>query len=81
MRTNVTLDESLVSELFALSGEKTKTGAVAAAVREQIRRSKLRALAKMLGRVEVDAKSIHADEEADLRRDRLLAGRRDKRGR
>lgn len=34
MRTNVTLDESLVRELLQLSAEKTKTAAVTNAVKE-----------------------------------------------
>jgi len=68
LRTNVTLDESLVSELLALSGERTKTAAVTAAVREQIRRAKLRKLAALLGRIEVDKEALEEQEEADRRR-------------
>jgi len=72
MRTNVTLDESLVSELLHLSGEKTKTAAVTTAVKEQIRRAKLRKLAGLLGRVEVDEDSLKEQEKADQKRARLL---------
>ena len=72
MRTNVTLDESLVRELLDLSGEKTKTAAVTAAVREQIRRAKRRRLAGLLGQIDVDEASLLAQEEADRRRARSL---------
>ena len=44
MRTTVTLDENLVSELLRFSNAKTRTAAVALAVREQIRRVKLKNL-------------------------------------
>ncbi|RJO63280.1 MAG: hypothetical protein C4523_21185 [Myxococcales bacterium] len=72
MRTNVTLDEALVSELLDLSGEKTKTAAVTAAVKEQIRRAKLKKLAGLLGRVEVDEAALREGNEADLARARRL---------
>jgi len=72
MRTNVTLDESMVSELLDLSGEKTKTAAVTTAVKEQIRRAKLRKLADLLGRIEVDGKALEEQENAERKRSRLL---------
>ena len=72
MRTNVTLDESLVRELLDLSGEKTKTAAVTVAVREQIRRAKRRRLGGLLGRIEVDEASLQVQQEADRRRACIL---------
>lgn len=68
MRTTVTLDESLVRELLKLSKTKTKTAAVAQAVKEQIRRAKLKQLAGLLGQIEVDEKAIKEGNEADVRR-------------
>ena len=58
MRTNVVLDEAKVDVLMRLTGARTKTAAVARAVDEQIRREKLRRLASMLGKVEVDEETI-----------------------
>jgi hypothetical protein len=80
VRTNVTLDESLVSELLALSGEKTKTAAVTTAVREQIRRAKRRKLAALLGRIDVDKAALEEQEEADRRRAGSLEGAAAKHG-
>ena len=57
MRTTVTLDEKLVRELVEFTDAKTKTAAVAIAVKEQIRRAKLKKLAGLLGTVVVDEKS------------------------
>ena len=81
MRTNVTLDETLVRELLDLSGAKTKTAAVTAAVKEEIRRAKLKKLAGLLGRVRVDEKALQEGEKADRKRDRLLEGKGARRGR
>ena len=51
MRTTVTLDEKLVKELMKFTDAKTKTAAVAIAVKDQIRRAKLKKLADFLGTV------------------------------
>ena len=48
MRTTVTLDAKLVRELVEFTDAKTKTAAVAIAVKEQIRRAKLKKLADFL---------------------------------
>lgn len=74
MRTTVTLDENLVRELVEISGAKTKTAAVASAVREKVRRAKLERLAGLLGTVDVDAEAIKSGDDADLRRTELLDG-------
>ncbi|MDL1959290.1 MAG: type II toxin-antitoxin system VapB family antitoxin [Deltaproteobacteria bacterium] len=59
MRTTVTLDEAMVRELLEFSKTNTKTAAVALAVKEQIRREKLKRLAGLLGKVDIDEKAIH----------------------
>ena len=80
MRTTVTLDENLVQELVKLSHAKTKTAAVAFAVREQIRRAKLKKLASLLGTVTVDVKAINEGNEADMRRAQWLEEMGEKNG-
>ncbi len=72
MRTTVTLDENLVRELVKFTHAKTKTGAVALAVKEQIRRSKLKKLAGFLGTVDVDEKAINESNKTDMRRAQWL---------
>ena len=72
MRTTVTLDENLVRELVKFSRAKTKTAAVASAVKEQIRRAKLKKLAGLLGTVDVDEKAIKESNKADMRRAQWL---------
>ena len=72
MRTTVTLDENLVRELVKLSDAKTKTAAVAFAVQEQIRRTKLKKLASLLGTVTIDLKAINESNQADMRRTQWL---------
>ncbi|MBN1842792.1 MAG: type II toxin-antitoxin system VapB family antitoxin [Deltaproteobacteria bacterium] len=71
MRTTVTLDENLVRELVKFSHAKTKTAAVALAVKEQIRRAKLKKLAGLLGTVDVDEKAIKESNKADMMRAQL----------
>ena len=72
MRTTVTLDENLVRELLKLSDAKTKTAAVAFAVKEQIRRAKLKKLASLLGTVTIDVKAIRDSNQADMKRAKWL---------
>jgi len=72
MRTTVTLDEKLVRELVKFSGAKTKTAAVALAVKDQIRRAKLKKLAGLLGTVDVDEKAIKESNRADMKRAQWL---------
>ncbi|MBW2118596.1 MAG: type II toxin-antitoxin system VapB family antitoxin [Deltaproteobacteria bacterium] len=74
MRTTVTLDETLIGELLRFSDAKTKTAAVALAVKDQIRRAKLKQLAGLLGTVDVDEKAIEESNEADMRRAQWLEG-------
>jgi len=72
MRTTVTLDESIVKELVKFSGAKTKTAAVAFAVKEQIRRAKLKKLAGLLGTIDINAKAIKESNKADMKRAQWL---------
>ncbi len=72
MRTTITLDESLLNELMSYFKAKTKTAAVAQAVKEQIRRAKLKRLANRLGRIAVDEEVIANGNKADRKREQLL---------
>ena len=74
MRTTVTLDEHMVRELMRFSDAKTKTSAVALAIKDQIRRAKLKQLADLLGTIDVNEKTVQASNEADLRRAQWLEG-------
>ena len=74
MRTTVTLDEALLRELMRFSDAKTKTAAVSLAVKDGIRRAKLKQLASLLGTVDVDEKAIEESNEADLKRAQWLGG-------
>ena len=74
MRTTVTIDEKMVRELMELSHAKNKTAAVVFAIKEQIRRTKLKKLADILGRIDVDAKEIEKGDRLDMSRAQLLEG-------
>jgi hypothetical protein len=81
MRTTVTLDEQLVNELVECTDAKTKTAAVAIAVKEQIRRVKLKKLADLLGTVAIDEKAIKESRKADMKRAKWLGGVGERNGR
>jgi hypothetical protein len=72
MRTTVTLNEKIVMELMELSNAKNKTAAVASAVKEQIRRTKLKMLADLLGSIDVDEKEIEKSDRLDMSRAQWL---------
>ena len=72
MRTTVTLDEEMVRELMEYCNAKSKTAAVASAIKDQIRRAKLKQLASLLGTVEVDENSLQESNEADMKRAQWL---------
>ncbi len=80
MRTNVVLDAAKVSVLMRLLGTKTKTAAVARAVEEQIRREKLKRLARLLGRVAVDEDALAGLEAAEVDQMGRVFGKEDGRG-
>lgn len=52
--------------------KKTKTAAVALAVKEHIRRAKLKKLSGLLGTINIDEKAIEESNEADMRRAQML---------
>jgi len=54
MRTTLDLDEKLVEEVVAVTGEKNKGRAVNQALLAFVRRRRLEALKAMAGRIELD---------------------------
>ncbi|MCE7875540.1 type II toxin-antitoxin system VapB family antitoxin [bacterium CPR1] len=52
MRTNVVLDDDLVTEAFAVTGLRTKRELIREALRELIRARKKRDLAELAGRIQ-----------------------------
>ncbi len=72
MRTTVTLDEALVKELLEFSNAPTKTAALALAVKEQIRREKLKRLSEVLGSIDMDEQVIREGDKADISRAQWL---------
>lgn len=72
MRTTVTLDENMVRELVKISNAKSKTAAVSMAVKEQIRRAKLKKLAGLLEKIDIDEDAIDESDHADLNRAQWL---------
>ena len=74
MRTTITLDMELVRDLLRFTKSKTKTAAVAEAVKEQIRRAKLKELAGLLGTLDIDENSADEGDLADLERSQWLDG-------
>jgi Arc/MetJ family transcription regulator len=53
MRTTINLDENLLDEVVEISGERDRGKAVNAAMREFVRRDKIRRLIALAGRVEI----------------------------
>lgn len=72
MRTTVTLNEKLVRELVEISDAKTKTAAVVFAIKEQIRRIKLKKLGDLLGKVNIDEAVMNEGDKADVMRAQWL---------
>ena len=70
MRTTVTLDGKLVSEVLKMTAAKNKTKAVALALDEYIRRQKIDKLRALLGHVQFDMDAVEAFHEADRKRER-----------
>jgi len=54
MRTTLTLDEKLVTEVMKVTSAKTKTKAVTIALEQFVRRKKIDALRSLLGTLDVD---------------------------
>lgn len=74
MRTTVTLESSLIGELLKHSHARTKTAAVAEAVREHVRRLKLEKLADLRGKIDFQTDPLAAGERADAERAEFLKG-------
>ena len=72
MRNLVTLDGKLVNELLEITNAKTKTEAVAIAVKEHIRRANLKKLADFLGTVAIDERAIQEGNQAEMKRAKWL---------
>jgi len=51
VRTNIIMEEPLIEEAKAVTGIKTKTGVIHYALREVVRRQKIRDLLKLRGKV------------------------------
>jgi Arc/MetJ family transcription regulator len=54
MRTTLTLDDELVTEVMKATSAKTKTRAVTIALEQFVRRQKIDALRSMLGTLDLD---------------------------
>lgn len=76
MRSTVTVEESLVAELVALTGARSKTAAVKHALEEQVRLAKLKRLSALLGTIEIDEAALADGDAADLARTARLRGER-----
>jgi len=66
MRTTVTLDGHLVAEVKRVTGQRTKTGAVALALVELVHYKKIQELRGLLGKVDIDTDAVDAIELAEL---------------
>lgn len=54
MRTTLDLDEKLIKELLAVTGAKTKTGAIHLAISEFLRQKKIEQLLALEGKIHLD---------------------------
>jgi len=54
MRTNIVLDDALVRDAMAVTGEATKTAVVHRALRELVQRGRLLDMANSFGRIQWD---------------------------
>ena len=54
MRTTLDLPEDLIAEAMRIAGIHTKTGVIVAALEQLIRKSKIRALKKYRGKVDLE---------------------------
>ena len=71
MRTILNIDENLLETVLVLTGEKTKSRAVNAALEEYVRWQKIAELRAMAGRIQID--DTRAEQrEADRRRQAFL---------
>jgi len=66
MRTTVTLDDDLVTEIMKATSAKTKTRAVTIALEQFVRRTKIDALRSLLGTVDVDPRPFSQLRELEI---------------
>ena len=76
MRTTINIDEKLLKNVLEATGEKTKSKAVNAALKEYIRRKHVQELIDSWGKIIVDDLSEEYDA-ADKRREDFLNSLRD----
>ena len=71
MRTTLDIDRNLLDSVVAATGERTKSKAVSAALKEYVRRKKIAELREAAGKYQID--DTRAEQrEADRRRQEFL---------
>lgn len=53
MRTTLNISDALIKELMDITGTKTKTRAIEEAIREYVRRRKIKKLKSLSGKIEI----------------------------
>lgn len=76
MRATLNIPDDLVSEVQKLSGEKSKTSAIIAAMKEFIRQKKVKDLIALRGKIQIDYDWQQEEElemKAQRKREKLLS--------
>lgn len=76
MRTTVTLDEDLVTEIMKATSAKTKTRAVTIVLEQFVRRKRIDALRSLLGTVDIDPRPFSRFRELEIAESKSKYGRR-----
>lgn len=79
MRTTLSLDDKLITELMAVTGARTKTEAIHLAIAEFLRKKKVEGLLALEGKVHLDLDWRELEElelKAQAERDRRWRGHR-----
>lgn len=79
MRTTLSLDDKLITELMAVTGARTKTEAIHLAITEFLRKKKVEGLLALEGKVHLDLDWRELEElelKAQAERDRRWRGHR-----
>lgn len=79
MRTTLSLDDKLITELMAVTGARTKTAAIHLAITEFLRKKKVEGLLALEGKVHLDLDWRELEElelKAQAERDRRRRGHR-----